>query len=177
MVNDKADDPVEVVKRILAGGPIPAPEFRRLAHEMGIPVKMIPAAAEAAGAKCRRIGVAFERRGNGGWVWELTGPPDQGIITKGNRKGYYANFFFHGKQVREKLGNDLETARARMAELRKELEAERAAEPPRPSRPAAPRVVKPAHQLLRELTRQLLRLCNRVERLEGAKATKNGVLP
>src|SRR5437016_5450803 len=109
MVDDRADDPVAVVREILAKGPVPAPEFRRLCHEHGIPKKKIPAAAQAAGAECRRHG----RPGEGGWVWTLTRPPDDGIITRPGRRGFYAHVFRDGKEVQQKLGDTIEEARAR----------------------------------------------------------------
>src|SRR5436309_3265023 len=77
MLEYRAHDPAGVVREILAGGPLPAPEFRRLAYERGIPVKLIAKAARAAGAECRRTGAP----GAGGWVWTLSAPEDDGIVT------------------------------------------------------------------------------------------------
>lgn len=167
MVEDKADDPVDVIRAILAAGPVPAPEFRRLAHEQGVPVKEIPKAAKAAGAECRRLG----RPGEGGWIWALTSLADQGIVTRKGRKGFYAKFMFHGKEIQQWLADDLDTARARLVELKADLEHKRAANPPqrRQPSPREKREVKALSVQLRELARELLAVCGRVRKLENSE--------
>lgn len=170
MIDDRALDPAGVIRQILANGPLAAPEFRRQAHAQGIPIKNIGKAAKAAGAECRRQGLP----GEGGWVWMLSRPDDDGIINRPGRSGFHAHFFRHGQEVQQKLGDTIEEARVRMAELKKQLDEEARHAPPRP-RPASPRrkkVVIPLHEQLREVARQMLRLSRTVKALE-AQAAKN----
>jgi hypothetical protein len=160
MAVDRTMDPVAAVREILAGGPVPAPEFRRLAREQGIPVKGIPKAVEAAGARYRRDG----RPGEGGWVYELTTSEGEGIIERPGRKGFYAHFFFHGREIQCKLADDLETATVRLAELRRKLEQEwESLTSPRPWTPKLQAPPKPLHEQMQELARQMLRVARLIE--------------
>lgn len=179
MVDDRADDPQSVILEILANGPVVAKEFRRLAYERGVPMKDIRRAAHAVGAKCRKYGGRGQL--GGGWQWELSRPADRGIVQIPGRRGYYAKFLFHGRQICEKLADDFETAKARIAELYARLESERAANPPPLPRIATarkPRIDATIAGRLRMIARDLiaigspklaarvLRECGAVSKLE-----------
>lgn len=174
MTDGKARDPVQVVRDILADGPLSAPDFRRMANERGVSFRSLPKAARLAGAECRRIG----RPGGGAWLWDLRHGVDRFITTKPNRKGYYCdNLFLRGKEIQCKLADDLPAARVRVAELLKERDAEREKDREakrRPPTPPVPRVdpsprliVQPVHVQLHDLGRELLRLYRRVKELES----------
>lgn len=167
----KADDPVAVVREILAGGPVPAPEFRERAYERGIPKKEIGKACRDAGADCVRYGPP----GAGGWQWQLGKPEDFGIIKRPNRRGLHAKFFFRGREIQRKLtdDDDMEAAKLAMAELVAQLEEEdtvfapyrRRSEPPAyPPREEMPVTLA---DCMRDVARQLVRLCRKARQLEG----------
>jgi hypothetical protein len=180
-IEDRAEDPVAVIRDILAAGPVPAPLFRRLAHERGVPVKEIPKATKALGAQCHRNGAPGKAgRGNGGWVWVLDWPYDHFIVKKPGRKGYYANnLYFRGKEIQHKLADDIDAARLKIAEVIADLERKRAAEPPPATGQRRERVPMPVHVRLRNLIRQrkelparefvqrLFKLCGKVKALES----------
>lgn len=151
MIDGRAHDPPGVVRGILAAGPVPAPEFRKLARDRGIPVKAIKAACDAAGAVCRKLG----RPGEGGWVWQLGRPLDDFIRTHAGRRGFYAdNLFAGGKEVQCKLGDTIEEAREKVAAILAGRDADRKARPPRGgARPGAGNR-KPAPDQLADLIRQ-----------------------
>jgi hypothetical protein len=120
MLNDSPEDPLAVIRLILANGSVPAKEFHQLIRIHCIPVHDVYVLLRQAGAKCRRIGSI----GAGGyWVWELSRPQHFGIITRKDRKGYYARFWDRqrGKEVQKKLADDLETAKRRLADLQLQL--------------------------------------------------------
>lgn len=174
MVDDKTADPVGIIIGILAQGPVPAPVFRRLAHERGVPVKGIAKAARAAGAQCRRHGLPCAGRGEGGWVWTLRRPPDEGIVSLPGRPGFYARLYRRNKVRQQKLGDTIEEARTRLAELRKQMdEEEAAAGKAPPTRRYRARLAKPVHEQLKEVARECLRLARAVKALE-ARATLGG---
>jgi hypothetical protein len=172
MTDGKAHDPVQVVRDILAAGPLSPPDFRRLANERGVSFRALPKAARLAGAECRRHGAP----GKGGWVWDLRSGIDRFIVTKPNRSGYYCdNLFLRGKEIQHKLADDLPAARVRVAELLKERDAERERDREakrRPPTPPVPRgvdpsprkIVQPIHVQLRDLARQLYRLARTLEK-------------
>lgn len=183
MVDDRAENPESVILEILANGPVVAKEFRRLAYSRGVPVKDIRRAAHAIGARCRKHGGRGQL--GGGWQWELSRPADRGIVQIPGRRGYYAKFLFHGRQIVQKLADDFDTAKVRIADLYARLESERAAAPPplpRISTPRKPRIDATVSGRLRLVARdciarqvpdiaaRLLRLCGAVERLETRKA-------
>jgi hypothetical protein len=116
MLNNSPEDHLGVIRLLLADGPVPAKEFHRQVREHCLPVHDVYALLRQAGAKCRRIGSI----GAGGyWVWELNRPRNFGIITRKDRKGYYARFWDRqrGKEVQKKLADDLETAKRRLADI------------------------------------------------------------
>lgn len=167
----KADDPVAVVREILSNGPVPAPEFRRRARELGVPVKQTPQACRDAGAKCVRYGPP----GAGGWQWQLGKPEDFGIIQRPNRRGLHAKFFFRGREIQRKLtdDDDMEAARLAMTELRAQLEEEDTVFAPRRRRSEPPAYPPPdalpvtLADCMRDVARQLVRLCRKARQLEG----------
>lgn len=165
MHTDSTEAPEIIVRDILANGPLPPAEFRRLAHERGIPVKNIGKAAKAAGAECRRIGPP----GKDGWLWMLSAPADDGIVTRSGRAGFYAHFFRHGQEVQQKLGDTIEEARERMKELKTRLDAEAGPDRRGGARPHPPKIVKPLHDQLRDLARDLLKLHRAVKALEAGR--------
>jgi hypothetical protein len=182
VVDDRADNPESVILEILANGPVVAKEFRRLAYQRGVPVKDIRRAARAVGAKCRKYGGRGQL--GGGWQWELSRPADRGIVQIPGRRGYYAKFLFHGTQICEKLSDDFDTAKVRIAELYARLESERAANPPplpRISTPRKPRIDATIAGRLRLIARdciarqlpdiaaRVLRECGAVAQLEKRK--------
>jgi hypothetical protein len=176
MIDDRADDPVGVVRDVLANGPVSPAEFKRLTHERGVSVKLLP---KAAGARCVRTGGI----GQGSWAWVLSVPIDHFITTKPRRKGYYANnLFVRGKEVQCKLADDLEAARELARELVQQTEARKAAMPvlprgrlggPRP-KPLPERLRDLARKCLdrqqRDIARELLKLCRAARALEAAAA-------
>jgi hypothetical protein len=174
MTDGKARDPVQVVRDLLADGPLPPADFRRMANERGVSFRALPKAARLAGAECRRYGPV----GKGGYVWEMRSGVDRFIKTYPNRNGYYCdNLFLRGKEIQCKLGNDLDTARVRVAELLKERDAERERDreakrqttlPPSPQ--SAAKAIQPVHAQLRDLARQLYRVARNLE-------TKGAVAP
>ncbi len=113
---ERARDCLAIVRSVLAGGPLPAKEFRRLVHLQGVAVKDTYRVARQAGAICFRIGGVR----SGTWWWGMPEQrPEHGIIRIAGRKGYYARFWLKGqnKQLQMKLANSLEEARERLAEI------------------------------------------------------------
>lgn len=161
-------DPVAAIREILAGGPVAAAEFRQRAHDAGIPFSKIGEFAKMAGATYRREGGVAA---NGRWVWALT---DQGfgIITEPGRPGLYARFFHRGVEVHRKLTDtdDMEEAKREMAALVAALDAEDEVLLPRSRNgerpPPMPNRNEPLSEQLRQLARQLVRLCRKARQLE-----------
>lgn len=169
MVDDPADDPVAVIKDILSDGPMMPAQFRKECHRRGVSVKKIAPACRAAGAACIRTD---SRPGKGGWLWTLTPTTDRNITTKPNRRGYYSdNLFLNGKEIQIKLADDLQTARKRIVELRKQLDEQKQFEQQRRavttnSNGCFSGKPEPIHHQLRQLARLLYRLSASVQKLE-----------
>jgi hypothetical protein len=111
---EPALDPIATIRLLLANGPMPASEFRRQCRQQGVRLHDLYKLAKQAGAKCRKAGPV----GPGGyWVWELQHPDDFGLIRRPRRRGYYVQVWRRGRLIQKKLADDLETARARLADL------------------------------------------------------------
>ena len=102
MSDGRARDPVQVVRDILADGPLNPADFRRMANERGVSFRELPKAARLAGAECRRTG----RPGEGAWVWQIRTDIDRFITTKPNRSGLLLRQPFSPRQ-----GNPVQTGR------------------------------------------------------------------
>ncbi len=113
-------DPVGAIRSILAEGDVPAKEFRRLAREAGVPTGSyrLYQWAKIAGAHARKRGPVGE---GGYWVWSLARDEEQGLVTRPGRKGFYAHFWHRGREIQEKLSDDLAEARALLAERKADL--------------------------------------------------------
>ncbi|HLN27604.1 MAG TPA: hypothetical protein VK395_07645 [Gemmataceae bacterium] len=112
---EPAENPVEVIRSILAAGPVRVKEFRRLARARGVSLTQLIRVAYQAGARCRKCGPWGPK---GYCVWELVGPEYVGLIQRPNRRGYYAHVWIAGREVQVKLSDELEEAQQRLNELR-----------------------------------------------------------
>jgi integrase len=115
---NQKENPISVIRDILADGPVPAPEFRELARRRGVSMHDFYKLTRQAGAKCRKTGPVGA---GGAWVWELHRPETHGICRFPGRKGFYARICHRGRQIQRKLADDLQTAKRRMRDLLEEL--------------------------------------------------------
>jgi integrase len=111
-------DPLEGLRSIVANGPVHSKEYRRLVRAAGFKVHDIYQLSARAGVTKRRVG----RIGSEGyWVWELQRPGDVGLFRYRNRKGYYSKLWVpRVGLIQKKLGDTLDEARVKLAELKAE---------------------------------------------------------
>jgi hypothetical protein len=106
----------QIIRQILANGPLPAKEFHQKAHAAGVPKQGIYQLARQAGARSRRAGGVGAK---GYEVWALEKDLlEHGLLQRRNRKGYYAYVWQNGKEVQVKLDDDLEKAKQKLQELK-----------------------------------------------------------
>lgn len=107
---------MEVIRELLAAGPMRASLFRAECRRRGLPVKHLGKIARAAGALHWKVGGIGSA---GGMVWGMREhfPRDYGVTTRKDRGGYWAQVDVGGLSFRHKVGESIEEARANVAAL------------------------------------------------------------
>ncbi len=157
----------EVIREVLAGGPLRAEEFRRRLAAAGVDPHCAANAGRLAGAHSYRAG-GFGKAG--WWEWALLEhlPKDRGLITLPGRQGFYAHVYQDGRQILRKLADDRLEAQKRLAQLTALDLAYREDCPPA----AWDHVFLNSHHTpwnRRTLGQQLRRLCRRIGLPKGVR--------